>query len=77
MSVMSRDDKKDKIKTFLYNSKTHSTLKEKRFVTLYVEHLRFLVIRAGWQATYIYANYYTFEEVKERDNKQKQETRNG
>ena len=30
MSVMVRDEEKDKINTFAYNSKTHSTLKEKK-----------------------------------------------
>ena len=63
MSVMSRDDEKDKTKTFPYNSKIQSTLKEKKFVTLYAEDLRFLVIRAGWQVTYIYA-HYIFEQSK-------------
>ena len=29
-SVMIRDEEKDKINTFAYNSKTHSTLKEKK-----------------------------------------------
>ena len=29
MSVMVRDEEKDKINTFAYNLKTHSTLKEK------------------------------------------------
>ena len=31
MSVLVRDEKKDNINTFSYNSKTHSLLKEKQF----------------------------------------------
>ena len=47
MSVLVRDDEKDKINTFTYNSKTHSTLKEKKFISLYTEDLYFLISTAG------------------------------
>ena len=47
MSVVVRDEEKEKINTFLYHSKTHSTLKEKRFVTLYDKDLQFLISKAG------------------------------
>ena len=63
MSVMVRDDEKDKINTFSYHSKTHSTLKEKRFISLYAEDLHFLITRAGWLVTHIYA-HYIFEQSK-------------
>ena len=63
MSVMVRDDEKDKINTFSYHSKTHSTLKEKRFISLYAEYLHFLITRAGWLVTHIYA-HYIFEQSK-------------
>ena len=63
MSAMIRDEEKDKINTFVYNSKTHSTLKEKKIITLYAEDLHFLITRAGWLFTYIYA-HYTFEQSK-------------
>ena len=63
MSVMVRDDEKDKINTFSYHSKTHSTLKEKRFISLDAEDLHFLITRAGWLVTHIYA-HYTFEQSK-------------
>ena len=62
-SVMIRDEEKDKINTFAYNSKTHSTLKEKKIISLYAEDLHFLITRAGWLVTYIYA-HYTFEQSK-------------
>ena len=48
MSVMVRDEEKDKINTFAYNSKTHSTLKEKKFISLHAEDLHFLITKAGW-----------------------------
>ena len=60
---MVRDDEKDKINTFSYHSKTHSTLKEKRFISLYAEDLHFLITRAGWLVTHIYA-HYIFEQSK-------------
>ena len=56
-----RDDEKGKINTFSYNSKTHSTLKEKRFISLYAEDLHFLITSAGWLVTHIYV-HYTFEQ---------------
>ena len=63
MSIVVRNDEKEKINRFPCNSKTHSTLKEKKFITLYAEDIRFLVTRAGWLVTHIYA-YYTFEQSK-------------
>ena len=63
MSVMVRNDEKAQINSFQYNSKIHSTLKEKKFVTFYAEDLHFLVTRAQWFVTYIYA-HYTFEQSK-------------
>ena len=47
----------------MYTSKTHSTLRVKKFIPLYVEGLHFLFKRAGWLVTYIY-EYYTFEQSK-------------
>ena len=55
--------KKEKINTFSYDSKTHSTLKEKKIISLYAEDLHFLKTRAGWLVTHIYA-HYTFEQSK-------------
>ena len=55
--------KNKKINSFPFNSKTHSTLKEKKVISLYAEDLHFLITRAGWLVTYIYA-HYTFEQAK-------------
>ena len=63
MSIIVRDEEKEKISSFPYNSKTHSTLKEKKFVTLYSEDLHFLISKTGWLVTYIYA-HYPFEQSK-------------
>ena len=63
MSILVRDEEKDKINSFLYTSKTHSTLGVKKFIPLYVEGLHFLFKSAGWLVTYIY-KYYTFEQSK-------------
>ena len=43
LSIMVRDEGKEKINSFPYNSKTHSTLKEKKYVPLYAEDLHFLI----------------------------------
>ena len=63
LSIAVRNEKKDKLNSFSYNSKTHSTLKEKKIILLYAEDLHFLITRAGWLVTHIYA-HYTFEQSK-------------
>ena len=64
MRVLVRND--EKINSISYNSKTHSTLNVKddlRFVIKKKEDLHFLITRAGWLVTHIYA-HYTFEQSK-------------
>ena len=63
MSILVRNEEKDKINTFSYISKTHSTQGEKNFISFYAEHIHFLIKRAGWLVTYIY-EHYTFEQSK-------------
>ena len=63
MSIVVRDEDKYKINSLPYTSKTHSTLKEKRFIPLYAKDLHFLVNHAGWLVTHIY-EHYTFEQSK-------------
>ena len=62
-SIMVRNEEKDKINSFPYMSKTHSMLKEKKFIPLYADDLHFLITRAGWLVTHIYEQY-TFEQSK-------------
>ena len=45
---------------YKYNKKTHATMK-KNFILLYLEHIRFLVKRAGWTLTRFYS-HYSFEQ---------------
>ena len=47
MSIMRRSDEKEKINSFPYTSKTHSTLKDKKFIPLYGEDLHFLSQKLG------------------------------
>ena len=47
MSIMVRNEEKDKINLFPYTSKIHSTLKEKTFIPFYAEDLHFLKTYAG------------------------------
>ena len=63
MSILQRNEEKETIKSFPYNSKTHSTLKDKKFIPFYDEHLHFLIKRAGWLVTHIY-KHFAFEQVK-------------
>ena len=58
LSIAVRNEKKNKLNSFPYNSKTHATLKEKTFVSLYAKdlHLDFIktfITRAGWLVTYL------------------------
>ena len=62
MSVLNRNKHKDIIHSFKCNAKTHSTLDEKK-LSLYAEHLHFLIKRAGWLVTSIY-RHFTFEQSK-------------
>ena len=50
-SVLLRNGEKDIVNTFKHNAKTHSTMKEKKIIPLYAEHLYFLVTRADWLVT--------------------------
>ena len=62
VSILVRDEEKDKINSFSYTSKIHSTLR-KKFIPVCAEDLHFLIKRAGWLVTYIY-EHYTFEKSK-------------
>ena len=53
LSIMVRDEDKEKINSFPYHSKPHSTLKEKKYITLSAEDLHFLITREGWLVTLI------------------------
>ena len=58
MSALSRSEEKDVINSFKYFSKTHSTLQDKKYISLYAEHLHFLIKRV---VTHFY-EHFTFEQ---------------
>ena len=60
MSILARNEEKGKINSFSCTSKTHSTLGEKKLITLYAEDIHFLIKGGGWLVTYIY-EHHTFE----------------
>ena len=62
-SILIRNEKKDKINSFPYTSKTHSTLEEEKIIPLYAGYFHFFIKRAGWLMTYIY-EHYTFAQAK-------------
>ena len=63
MTIPQRNEEKESIKSVPYNSKTHSTLKDIKFIPLYAEDLHFLIKRTGWLVTHIY-DHFTFEQSK-------------
>ena len=67
MSRAVKKDEKDEIESLPFNSKIHSTLKDKLFVTLYAEDIHFLVPRAGWLVTQIYAHYTFYQSKFKKD----------
>ena len=63
VSVIRRNEEKDKTNSFPYTSKTNSTLQEKTFIPLYAGRLHFRVKRAWWLVTKSY-EHYTFKQDK-------------
>ena len=57
LSETLRTGTEDHLLYFKNNKKTHATMSEKEFIPLYLEHLNFLIKRAGWQVTKIYLHY--------------------
>ena len=44
-------------------AKAHTTMLQKRFLRMYLEHLAFVMKRAGWKVTKIHA-HLTFEQKR-------------
>ena len=63
LNVLVRNENTEKINSVRCNSKTHSTLKVKKLITLYVEDLHFLITRVGCLVTHIY-RHFRFEQSK-------------
>ena len=49
------------LNSYKFTAKTHLTMEKKIFISLYPEHLRFLIVRCGWMVTKIYI-HFTFEQ---------------
>ena len=64
MTILERNEDKDRINTFLYTSKTHSTLEEKKFIPLFSEHLHFLIKRADLLIIHIYIIHLNSQNLK-------------
>ena len=56
-----------KPKSYCSTKKAHATLFQKRFQMLYLEHLSFLINRAGWKVTKLYS-HYSFEQERFKRN---------
>ena len=54
---------KSPTKSYKGNSKCHSNLLPKRFVPIYMEELKFAIVRFGWKVTKLYKHYY-FEQKR-------------
>ena len=63
ISIIMKDEKKDLVRSFETNTKTHSTLEGKKFIPLYAEHIHFVAKRAGWLVTRIH-QHFTFVQSK-------------
>ena len=59
--IKENKNKDDTLFSLPFNSKTHSTFKEKIYIPFYAEDLYFLTTRAGWKITKIY-EHYTFKQ---------------
>ena len=54
-------------RSYCATKKEHATLFQKRFQPLYLEHLSFLINRAGWYVTKLYS-HYSFEQERFKRN---------
>ena len=51
----------DRQKCYRCTAKSHATMFQKKFISLYLEDLKFLIKRAGWIVTKLYS-HFTFEQ---------------
>ena len=62
ITVLSRNEERDAINRFEYNSEIHSTIEQKNFIPLHPEDLHFLIKRLGLLMIFIY-EHFTFEQA--------------
>ena len=61
------EDSRGLPKSYKVNSKCHSNLLPKRCVPVYLEELKFAIVRCGWKVTKLYKHYYFEQERFKRD----------
>ena len=62
LSELYSEDSRDLPKSYKVISKCHSNLLPKQCIPLYLEEIKFAVVRCGWKVTKIYKNYYFEQE---------------
>ena len=65
--IKKNKNKEDTLFSLPFNSKTHSALKEKIYVSLYAKDLYFLTIRVEWKVTKIYEHYAFKQDTFKKD----------
>ena len=61
------EDSRGNPKNYKVSAKTHSNLLAKKFVPLYLEEIKFAVLRCGWKVTKLYKHYYFHQERFKRN----------
>ena len=61
------EDSRGNPKNCKVSAKVHSNLLAKKFVPLYLEEIKFAVLRCGWKVTKLYKHYYFDQERFKRD----------
>ena len=56
------EDKRGNPNKYKISSKAHSNLFSKKFIPLYIEEIKFAVLRCGWKVTKLYKHYYFDQE---------------
>ena len=61
------EDKRGNPNKYKISSKAHSNLFSKKFIPLYLEEIKFAVLRCGWKVTKLYKHYYFDQERCKKD----------
>ena len=61
------EDSRGNPKSYKVSAKSHSNLLPKRCIPLYLEEIKFAILRCGWKVTKLYKHYYFDQERFKRD----------
>ena len=61
------EDGRGNPKSYKVSAKSHSNLLPKRCIPLYLEEIKFAILRCGWKVTKLYKHYYFDQERFKRD----------